>query len=274
MRIRVVAIQLNSGDDKLANIAAVVELVPRAAEAGAQVVVLPELWTYLGPERHHREQAEPIPGALTERLGRLAREHRLILHAGSMLEVASADEGGHLYNTALLFDRGGHLVTRYRKLHLFDTDPVPGATPYRESATVTAGREIVLAEVEGLRLGLATCYDLRFPELFRALALRGAEIILLPSAFTLETGRDHWEVLVRARAIENGCYVVAPNQWGSRTDGRVTFGHSMIVDPWGTVIAQAADGVGMTMAELDLDRVRQTRECLPVLANRRTDVYG
>ncbi len=274
MVLRVAAIQLNSRDDKAANLAAAEAAIARAAEGGAELVALPELWTYLGPDDGHAANAEPIPGPVTERLAALARRHHVILHGGSFLEVDRSSGGERIYNTAVLFDRQGHLVARYRKLHLFDAEPTADARAYRESATTTAGDEIVVADVEGLRLGLAICYDLRFPELFRALVLGGAEIIILPSAFTLETGRDHWEVLIRARAIENGCYVIAPAQFGPRPPGRVTYGRSLVVDPWGTVLAQAPDGTGIVRADLDLDRVREVRHRLPSLAHRRPEVYG
>jgi predicted amidohydrolase len=273
MGIRGAVVQMHSEADKAANIEQAIALVRRAAEEGARLIVLPELWTYLGPERGQREHAQPVPGQLTRRLGELARELHVLLHAGSFLEIEETREGDRIYNTAVFFDADGNMVARYRKMHLFDTDPVPGARPYQESATITSGSELVTLEREGLPLGLATCYDLRFPEMLRMLALRGAEILLVPAAFTLETGRDHWEVLVRARAIENGCYVLAAGQWGTRADGRTTYGHSMIVDPWGTVLAQAADGVGVASAEIDPNRVADARRRLPVLANRRPECY-
>lgn len=273
MALRVAAIQLNSRDDKAANIAAAEELIARAAGAGARLVALPELWTYLGPQEGNRANAEPIPGPVSERLAALARQHRIILHGGSFLE-AGTDADARPFNTTLVFDPRGELVARYRKIHLFDADPLPDAPPYRESATVGAGHEVVTVAVEGVELGLAICYDLRFPELFRALALRGAEVLVVPAAFTLETGRDHWDVLVRARAIENGCFVIAPGQYGSRPPGRVTYGRSLIVDPWGTVVAQAPDGTGVIFADLDLDRVGEVRRRIPSLANRRPDAYS
>jgi predicted amidohydrolase len=273
MAVRVAAVQMNARDDKAANIAAAEELITRAARAGAQLVALPELWTYLGPPENNRANAEPIPGPVTERLATLARQHHIILHGGSFLE-AGLDDEPRPYNTSVVFGTDGALVARYRKLHLFDAEPLPDAPPYCESATVAAGHEVVAVEVEQLRLGLAICYDLRFPELFRALALHGAELLVVPSAFTLETGRDHWEVLVRARAIENGCFVIAPGQCGPRPPGRVTFGRSVIVDPWGTVLAQAPDGTGVICAEIDLDRIGEVRRRLPVLANRRPDLYS
>ena len=274
MIVRVAAVQLNSCEDKAANIAAAEELIARAAEAGAALVVLPELWTYLGPDAGMRPSAEPIPGPLTERLGALAQRYGILVHGGSFLEIAQEAGAERLYNTTVVFDAGGRLLARYRKIHLFDAEPVPGRHTYRESATTTAGDEVVVAEVDDLRLGLAICYDLRFPELFRTLVSQGAEIIVLPSAFTLETGRDHWEVLVRARAIENACFVVAPGQWGPRPTGHITYGRSLIVDPWGTVLAQAPDGPGIAWADLDLDRVAEVRRRLPALAHRRPDVYA
>lgn len=276
MRIRVAAIQLNSRDDKAANVAAALAAITHAAEAGAQLVVLPEVWTYLGPPAGNAANAEPIPGPITAQLAALARRHSIILHGGSILEAPTNDaaSAGHRpYNTAVLFDQSGRLVATYRKIHLFDAAPQDGATPYRESETVAPGNAIVTAEIAGLRLGLATCYDLRFPELFRALVLRGAELILLPAAFTLETGRDHWEPLLRARAIENGCYIVAAGQVGPYPPNRVAYGRSMIVDPWGTVRAQAPDEPGFILAELDLARVADVRRRIPSLANRRPEVY-
>ena len=275
MGLLVAAVQLNSRDDKAANIAAAEAGITRAAERGARLVVLPELWTYLGPGEGNRANAEPIPGPVSDLLGALALRYGLVLHGGSIFEwPAGSSSDAHPFNTALLFGPDGELVTTYRKLHLFDATPDETAEPYRESASVSAGSEIVTAEIAGLKLGLATCYDLRFPELFRALALGGAELFLLPAAFTLETGRDHWEPLIRARAIENGCYVIAADQFGPFPPHRMTFGHSMIVDPWGTVLAQAPDGPTVVVTEIDLDRVAQVRRRIPALANRRSDVFG
>jgi predicted amidohydrolase len=275
MRLQVAAVQLNSRDDKAANIAAAESGIVRAAEMGARLVVLPELWTYLGPADGNRVNAEPIPGPVTELLSALARRFGVVLHGGSIFELtAESPEDARPYNTALLFGPDGSLLTTYRKLHLFDAAPDTAAEPYRESATVAAGDAVVAVEVEGCKLGLATCYDLRFPELFRALALKGAEIFLLPAAFTLETGRDHWETLIRARAIENGCFCIAAGQVGHYPPKRTTYGRSMIVDPWGTLLAQAPDEPTVVTAEIDLDRVSDVRRRIPSLANRRADIFG
>ncbi len=274
MRIPVALIQLNSRDDKAANIAAAEAAIVAAAEGGARLVALPELWTYLGPEAGNHANAEPIPGPVTERLGALARRYRITLHGGSMLEAADDGGDGRVYNTAVTFDASGALVAVYRKIHLFDAEPTAQGKPYRESATTAAGDRIVTVECDGLRLGLATCYDLRFPELFRTLALRGAEIVVMPSAFTLETGRDHWEPLLRARAIENGCFMLAPGQCGQRPPNRRTYGHSMVVDPWGDALAEGPEETpAIVRAEIDTDRVAEVRRRIPSLANRRPEVY-
>jgi deaminated glutathione amidase len=275
MRLLVAAVQLNSADDKAANIAAAEAGISRAAQLGARLVVLPELWTYLGPAEANRKNADPIPGPVSELLATLAQRYALVLHGGSILELPQGSPvDARPYNTALLFGPDGRLLTTYRKLHLFDAAPDETAAPYRESEAVARGDAVVTVEVEGLKLGLATCYDLRFPELFRALALCGAEIFLLPAAFTLETGRDHWEPLIRARAIENGCYFVAAGQVGSFPPRRMTYGRSMIVDPWGTILAQAPDEPTVVISEIDLDRIGDVRRRIPSLANRRADVYG
>jgi len=275
MPVRVALLQLNSRDDKAANIAEAEAAIIHATEAGARLVVLPELWTYLGPAAGNRANAEPIPGRVTERLADLARRYAITLHGGSMLEApAEGAVESRPYNTAVLFDAAGRLAATYRKIHLFDAAPVDGDTPYLESDSTAAGDRIVALEVDGLRVGLATCYDLRFPELFRTLALAGAELILLPAAFTRETGRDHWEPLLRARAIENGCFVLAAGQTGPHPRARVCHGHSMVVDPWGTVLAEAGDGPEVLLVELDLARVAEVRRRMPLLANRRPDVYA
>lgn len=274
MALRVAAVQMNSGDDKAANVAQAEALIERAAQSGAQIIALPELWTYLGPTEGNIPNAEPIPGPTIERLAALARRHRVTLHCGSMLERADHPASdARPYNTAAVLDHNGQLIAKYRKIHLFDADPSGSTAPYRESDGIQPGNEIVTFEAEGLRIGLVTCYDLRFPELFRILTLRGAQLIILGSAFTLQTGRDHWEVLVRARAIENGVYLLAPDQVGAHPPKRMAYGRSMIVDPWGTVLAQAPDQPGVIQAEMTIKRLLDVRRQIPSLANRQPQTY-
>jgi deaminated glutathione amidase len=265
--LRVALVQLQAGLDKEANSARAAALADRAAAGGARLVALPEYVQYRGPDDGFRRSAAPIPGPLTEPLADVARRHGCWILAGSLAE--SSDDPDRPYNTSPLIDPRGEIVARYRKLHLFDiaVDAGPADT---ESARVTAGEEAVVADIDGIRLGLSICYDLRFPELYRALALAGAQVLAVPAVFTERTGRDHWEVLLRARAIENGAYVIAPAQFGG-PPGIPAFGRSMIVDPWGTVIAQAPDGEGIVTAELDFDRVAAVRRQVPSLVNRRPD---
>ena len=254
-----------------ANLAAADRLTRAAAADGATLVVLPEKWTAIGSEQQLRDAAEPLDGGPAVQWARaIAQELAIDLVAGSIVERREGRE--RLANTALHVDRSGRIRAVYRKLHMFDVE-IDGRS-YRESAIEQPGDEIVLsATADGAGLGLAICYDLRFPELFRILALRGALIIALPSAFTLSTTRDHWEVLVRARAIENQAFVIAANQFGRHPAGHHSGGRSMIVDPWGDVLAQAPDGVGYIVADLDLARQREIRTRLPALANRRPDAY-
>ncbi|MBI2459937.1 MAG: carbon-nitrogen hydrolase family protein [Candidatus Rokubacteria bacterium] len=268
--MRVALIQMNSRDDKAANLARAETLLDEARVRGAELAILPELFPYLGPRRRHPEVAEPIPGPTSERLGELARRHRLWLVAGSYLEAVPGQE--RFFNTSLAFDPVGAIVARYRKLHLFDVDVAWQA--YRESATVTPGRDVVTAELAGVTVGLTICYDLRFPELYRRLALRGARLITVPSAFALETGKDHWEVLLRARAIEQQVFILAAAQVGTHAPGRACYGHAMVVDPWGAVLADAGDREGVVTAELDLAYQETVRKGLPALQHLRHDLFA
>jgi deaminated glutathione amidase len=268
--LRVAAVQLNSTDEKSANLAAAERLTRAAAADGAGLIVLPEKWTAMGSDEQLRAAAEPLDGPTVMWARELARELAVDLLAGSMLELQAGQ--ARMANTSLHIDPQGEIRAIYRKLHMFDVDV--GGRSYRESAIEEPGEEIVVSQTaEGIGLGLSICYDLRFPELFRILTLRGARIIALPSAFTLATTRDHWEVLVRARAIENQAFVIAANQVGAHPGGHRSGGRSMIVDPWGVVLAQAADGAGHVLADLDLERQLEIRAQLPVLANRREDAY-
>lgn len=265
--MRVAACQVNSRGDRVANVAAAVELLDRAAAAGADLAVLPEYVDYLGPAAGE-PKPEPVDGEFAALFADAARRLSMWVVAGSFREVGP--DGDHSYNTSLVFDRTGALVATYRKIHLFDIDLTGRPeVSYQESRRVAPGSDVVCVDIEGVRFGLSICYDLRFPELYRRLAVAGARVLLVPAAFTTHTGRDHWEVLLRARAIENQCYVVAAAQSGEHDPGRSCYGHSMVVDPWGTVIARAVDGVGMVVADLALDRVERIRAELPSLANRR-----
>ena len=269
--MRVALVQMNSRDDREVNVREACRLIEAAAAEGADLAALPELFTYLGPGAEHSRVAEPIPGPTTERLSALAARHRMFILGGSILERVPAES--RFSNTSTLFDRAGNLIARYRKLHLFDVD-LAGHAPYRESATMAPGGEVVTADTEFGRVGLSVCYDLRFPELYRALAARGAEILFVPAAFTLHTGKDHWEVLLRARAIENQVYVVAPAQVGAHPPARECYGNSLVADPWGSVIARAPNRVGVTLATLDLTYLKQVRFELPALAHRRRELLG
>jgi deaminated glutathione amidase len=269
--LRVAAVQLNSTDDPTANMAVADRLTRAAAEDGAKLIVLPEKWTAIGSDAKLRAAADTLDGPAISWACRTARELEVDLVAGSILERLPGLQ--KLANTSVHVDPRGEVKAVYRKVHMFDVEI--GGRSYRESDLEQAGEQIVLSETaEDVELGLSICYDLRFPELFRILAVRGARVIALPSAFTLPTTRDHWEVLVRARAIENQTFVVAANQVGSHPGGFHSGGRSMIVDPWGVVLAQAADREGHILADLDLGRQHEIREQVPVLANRRPDVYG
>ena len=268
--LNVAVLQMNSGADKEANIATALDLIDRAARRGARLVVLPEVWTYLGPDEGNRPNAEPVPGPVSDLLADRARRHGIYVHGGSFLESRQGEPG--LLNTSLVFSPDGDIIARYSKIHMFDV-VLDGDAKYMESATVTPGDEIVTLDIDGVPVGLAICYDLRFPELFRILALRGARLIVLPAAFTMTTGKDHWEVLIRARAIENETFFVACGQWGMHPPGNWCYGRSMIVDPWGTVLATAQDGVGIAQASLSDERVTAVRRQIPSLANRRPEAY-
>jgi predicted amidohydrolase len=268
--MRVAAVQLNSAADPAANLAAADRLTRAAAGDGASLIVLPEKWTAIGSDEQLREAAETLEGPAMRWARSTARELGVDLVAGSIVERVAGME--KLANTSVHVDPQGEIKAVYRKVHMFDVDV--GGHSYRESAIEEPGEDIVLSETAaGVELGMSICYDLRFPELYRILAVRGARVIALPAAFTLATTRDHWEPLVRARAIENQAFVIAANQVGAHPGGHRSGGRSMIVDPWGVVLAQAADGVGHIVADLDLDRQQEIRAQLPALANRRASVY-
>jgi predicted amidohydrolase len=269
MRLPVALVQLDATGDIDANIERATALASEAAAGGARLVVLPEYLHFRGGDDGFRASARPIPGPFTDAFAHVARRHDAWILAGSVAETSG--DPARPYNTSTLIAPDGSIAATYRKIHLFDVAVDDGPVD-TESARVSPGNEAVVAEVDGVKIGLSVCYDLRFPELYRTLALAGAEVITVPSNFTERTGRDHWEVLLRARAIENGAWVLAPGQSGG-PPGQPAYGRSMIIDPWGTVVAQAPDGVGIIRADVETDRVAAVRCQIPSLANRRPSAY-
>jgi deaminated glutathione amidase len=260
------AVQMTSGADKAQNVAQATDLIRRAHAAGAKFVGVPENFAWMGPEPERDQNAETLEGPTLTTMQALARDLGITLLAGSVLE--SGAPNGRLFNTSVLFGPDGARLAVYRKMHLFDVE-VGDGQKYHESAAVAPGPQPVLGEAPFGKVGLSVCYDLRFPELYRAYSTSGALVLTVPAAFTLATGKDHWEVLLRARAIENQCHVFAPAQHGRHPKDRLTYGHAMIVDPWGLVIARASDGPGFALAPLDFELTTRIRNSLPALRHRR-----
>jgi predicted amidohydrolase len=269
--LRVAAVQMAAGPDQPENLARVTRLVQQAADGGARIVALPELCLWRGRGSRYWDHAETVPGPLSETLAELARRCQIFLVGGSLLEQGSE---GRCYNTSLLFSPAGEVLAKYRKIHLFDVALEGTGVLVRESDRILAGDEAVVVETEVGRLGLAICYDLRFPELFRALADQGSEIVFLPSAFTQYTGRAHWQVLLRARAIENQVFFVAPALIGPMENGIPTFGHTMIVDPWGRLVARLGREEGVAIADLNMAELQRIRRQLPALTHRRSGRFS
>jgi predicted amidohydrolase len=267
--MRAAVVQLNSTADKARNLETAEWLVREAAADGATLIALPERWNLLGDSQVLLDGAEDLDGPSLTAARDWARELGIHLLAGSIAERIEGPQP--MSNTSVLIDASGELVASYRKIHMFDVEV--GGVSYHESEHEQPGEEIVVGAVGDLELGLTICYDLRFPELYRILAVRGARVITVPSAFTLATGRDHWDVLLRARAIENQAFVVAPNQVGEAPPHYSSYGRSAIVDPWGVVLAQAPDEECFVAAHLDLDAQERVRRSLPSLANRRPEAY-
>lgn len=260
------AIQMSSTADTEANWSQASELIERAARYGATLIATPENTNFLGPPDVKLRVAEPLGGPITLRFAELARRFQIHLLLGSFNEAS--EDGARCRNTSVLFGPDGQVDASYRKIHLFDVD-VPGSVSYRESDHVERGADRVVARTDLGSIGLSICYDLRFGSLYRGLVAEGAEILAIPAAFTMTTGRAHWEPLLRARAIECQSYVIAPAQYGRHDDPglRESYGHAMIVDPWGQVVASASDGAGLALAEIDLERVRSIRRAIPVSAH-------
>ena len=261
--------QLNSGDSPENNLGAALRAINELADRGAELIVLPEHADFIGPDNRKKEQAQSIENSgYLDKIRAQAADLKCYIHLGSFLEK----EGNSVYNCAVVFGPDGGVLAKYRKLHLFDVE-IPGGKKYLESATISPGQETAGFSIGEFNFGMATCYDLRFPELFRRLVRNGANVILLPAAFTMQTGRDHWEILLRARAIENLCWVVGVGQWGEAPPNHLCFGRSMVVDPWGLVTAQAPDGVTNVTADIELQSVKDVRTRFPALDHVRDDIF-
>jgi len=280
MRMRIAAIQMTSTAHRASNLRQAEGLLAEAAARNAAFAALPENFSCLRSEGEPHPEPETFAppgeegggGEVTAWLRDQARRHGLWILGGTLPEaLPPGTKDGRVYNTSPLVDPSGRVAARYRKIHLFDV-AIPGGPTHEESRTVAPGDALVLAETPFGPAGLTVCYDLRFPELYRALALRGARILFVPSAFTAHTGKDHWEPLLRARAIENGCYVVAPAQVGRHSPTRASHGHTMIIDPWGIILAEAADGPTVVLADLDSEVIERVRRGIPTLSHVRTDL--
>jgi predicted amidohydrolase len=269
VKFRIALIQMNSRGDKEDNLGRALAMVKEAGREGADLVCLPECFSYLGPQEDTPRHAEEIPGPTTERLAQVAREYGMYVHGGSIPETSGAE--GTVYNTTAFLDRDGSLLETYRKIHLFDVDL--GVASYRESKVTLPGDRLVTVTTKLGTIGLTICYDLRFPELYRSLALAGARLILVPAAFTLYTGKDHWEPLLRARAIENQVFIAAPAQFGASEPGNMTYGNSMVVDPWGVPVARCSEREQALMVTIDLDIVDEVRAKVPSWDHRVPAIY-
>jgi predicted amidohydrolase len=265
--MRVALVQTTSSEDVAANLRAASQMIEEAASRGASLVALPENFAFLRREGGSIPCAQGLDGEIVGCLRELARRLRVRILGGSFPEAA---RGSRVFNTSVLVSPAGEIEAVYRKIHLFDVDlAASGGGVYRESAAIAPGEEVVVAKTPEAVIGLSVCYDLRFPELYRALAARGAEILMVPSAFTRETGKDHWEVLLRARAIENQAFVLAPAQCGRHSETRFSHGRSLVVDPWGLVLAQGGDRPCLVLADCDLGELARVRASLPALQHRR-----
>lgn len=268
--LRCAVVQLQSGDDVDANLQAVQRAVAEVARRGAKLVVLPENFAFFGSEEERAAVAEDLDagtGPIAQLLSGLCREHQLYIIGGGMPERST--EAMRPYNTCLVYNPAGQVLARYQKIHLFDVT-LPSGDQMRESRSTMPGQTAVVVDIEGYKVGLSVCYDLRFPALFAELRRRGAEILVVPAAFTQQTGQDHWRPLLQARAIENQCWLLAAGQWGVHPGARTTFGHSMIIDPWGTVAAESPNRPAFALAGVDHDSINGVRARIPCFEHRRT----
>ncbi|SHO49803.1 carbon-nitrogen hydrolase family protein [Desulfopila aestuarii] len=262
-------VQTNIQNDTSKNLAFVEKSIDKLADQGADLITLPETFAFLGSDQEMKDHAESIDGPTLTRLQKKARDKAVFIHCGSIFEK----RGDKIFNTSVVFNRQGEQVASYSKIHLFDIEIASGII-YRESDVVTAGNDVVTFNCEGVIVGLSICYDIRFPELYRKLVEMGASLILAPAVFTLMTGKDHWEPLLKARAIENLCYIAAAGNWGICPPKYNSWGHSMVINPWGTVLVQAADCATTIITELDFAFMDSIREKLPALQHRRRDIFS
>ncbi len=270
MKHMLVALQMTATDDINHNYHVCKDLIEKAALLGAKLIALPENFAFLGESAaQNKKIAEPLHGEIFQSYCNLAKEYRIWLSLGGFCEKG---DDGRIFNTHVIVDDAGQIKATYRKVHLFSLD-MPTSSLLDESKTISSGEELVIAKSPVGRLGLSICYDLRFSGLYAALANQGAEVILVPSAFTSVTGKAHWEILLRARAIETQCYVVAPAQTGIHNSSRESHGHAMIVDPWGTIVSQCSEGSDIAIASVDLDYLAAVRKRMPILKHQRPDVY-
>ena len=286
--MKITVIQTNTISDKPKNIAQATRLIEQAvATDRPDVLVLPEVWNWRGGTTAQKvENSDAIPslrpsgadqhpggGPAYEALQALSRKHKVWIHGGSLIERIPG--GTQVYNTTCVFNRSGAEVARYRKIHMFDII-APDGTPYRESDDIRPGNEVVSYDLEGFKIGCTICYDMRFAELYIQLAKQGCDVIMVPSSFTLQTGKDHWEPILKVRAIETQCYIVAPAQYGPFTDAkggtRQSYGHSLIADPWGHVVCKVSDGIGFASANIERDQIKRVRELIPMNAHRKLKV--
>ena len=271
MKYKIAACQMRSDRNKDENTKKMKEMVRYAAEQGALLVSLPEYWNYLGLDSEVVKFAESIPGPTTECLQELASELGIFLHGGSIVE--KSEDNSKIYNTTVMIGPDGNILNKYRKLHLAEIHLQDNSTVVLESDNVMSGNSVEVVKTKLGTFGFSICFDMRFPELYRVLFLKGAEIIFVPSAFTMFTGKDHWDILLQARAIENQAYIVAAGQFGARSAEEVYYGRSVIINPWGIILSKAPDEPGVITAEIDLDYLRKVRQSIPCIKCRRADIY-
>lgn len=268
--MKIALVQMNTKQDKEKNLKDITNFISEAAESGAELVSLPEYCTYMGKDEDKSKHAEAIPDGRTSTLLKdLAKKYSIFIHVGSILEEHSEDKS---YNTSFIVNPKGEVIGKYQKIHLFDIE-IEGVSKYMESKSILNGSSPQVVDLPIGKAGLSICYDMRFPELYRGYALEGAKVLFIPAAFTRYTGMLHWELILRARAVENQCFVIAAGQFGENLPGKECYGSSMVVDPWGMVISRASEGTGVIYANLDMSLVDKARTSIPSLQNRKPEFY-